>query len=341
MSFRAGFPIVLGGLTGGFLLFAALPGAALRAQGLGEFSAPPPQPVPRQQEPAQRTPAPKRGAPAPRRKGAPSPAPRYEELIWFSRQLLCTGGGQICDEAATWPLQTEFDEEYFLRLSVPDSYCSPVFLTVEIDGVRRGTSGLLGPGKSEVLALGRLPSGEHLLRVTALGSKGGCNRGSLRSWGVDLSLSNNPSWRIPVKPAESADAAARLPGDQPAGLPAADPFASTGGRTSPDPSGRSGGIHVVDVMGRNLTARNAAALTSALAQARVEGARAVVVDLSSVDQIEEAGLRALFEGKAMYGGENFVLVSIEEAAWRFLEAHAPGSFRSYASEEAGIAALRR
>ena len=100
-------------------------------------------------------------------------------------------------------------------------------------------------------------------------------------------------------------------------------------------------IHVVDVIGNVLTGRHASSLIGALSQAKAEGATAVVVNLRSVSRIEEPGIRALSQGQAMYGADNFVLVNLADAPWRYLEEQVPNFFRAYASEEAGASALRR
>jgi hypothetical protein len=187
-ALEANFQTIPRAIAMAILLLTATSGRFLQAQGLGDFSAPPPEPTP----PKQTVPAAASKRPTPGETPQPQPM-RYERLMWFSREMLCGATGQGCDKAAAWPLQTSFADVYYLDLAVPGDYCSPLYLTVEVDGMRVGRTGLLAPGQSQVLRLGELPRGDHLLRVTARGEEGGCNAGVLLRWGVDLTLSNNPS----------------------------------------------------------------------------------------------------------------------------------------------------
>jgi len=325
------------------LLFAGLAPEGARAQGLGDFSAPPPERVKPKPPPK-----PAQKIPAKKRKPKPTPKPkrskpRYEELSWFSRTMLCSGTSQRCEEAATWPMRTDFSAKYYLTLTVPAKYCSPFYLDVELDGRLLGSSGLLGPGRSVVLSLGKLSKGNHALRLSALGTEGGCNRGVLQSWGVDALLSNNPSNRSLAKAPSGVTNVQRTAAITARETPKAEETRTTERREEPParkPGRKSGAIHVVNVSGRELTGLNAYSLLSSLSLAKDRGARAVAVNLERVNYMTEPGVEALLDGERIFGRGNLALVNLQGEPRRVLEERIPGHFRIYTSKRSAVAALR-
>lgn len=111
-------------------------------------------------------------------------------MTWISGRKLCRGGGQACSKRAVWPMATEIDDRYYLGVVVPGKYCSPFSVRVYIDGRYLGATDVLSPGAEQVFRLGKIAPGNHQLVLSAMGSEGGCNTGTLRDWGVDLELSN-------------------------------------------------------------------------------------------------------------------------------------------------------
>lgn len=320
------------------LLSCGLAAGTAYAQGLGDFSAPPPESVKRvAPEPAKKSP--------PRQSKPRSRAPRYEELTWFSRAMLCSGNSQRCEEAAKWPMRTGFSDDYFLTLTVPSKYCSPVYLDVELDGRLLGSSGLLGPGRTAVLSLGEVSQGSHAVRISALGNEGGCNGGALQTWGIDLALSNNPENRslakapIQTTNAQRAAASSVAPKQEKAQVKQAErreePIAPA------RPSRGTGPIQIVNVSGRELTGLNAFSLLSSLSLAKDKGARGVVVNLERVTYMTEPGVDALVQGEELLGPGNLALVNLLGEPRRILEDKVPGHFKIYSSKADAVAALRR
>jgi len=162
------------------------------AGGFGDFSAPPPKAVPKP-KPKPR-PAPHRHKPVHRPRPVPV-APPSETQEWISGPRLCQGRGQLCSESATWPLQTELSGDFFLQTRVPSKYCSPFTMSISLDDELLGSTRLSEPGQVGVYKLGNLGPGGHLIEIWAIGSTGGCNVGRLETWGVDLVLSSDPSYR--------------------------------------------------------------------------------------------------------------------------------------------------
>ena len=356
------------------ILLGASSAGLVQAQGLGDFSAPPPkrvEPKPPPSKPVERP----RPSPRPRRPAKPS----YEDLSWFSRTLLCAGDSQRCEEAATWPLRTGFEDDYFLRLTLPVKHCSPVYLDVEFDGRLLGSSGLLDPGRTTVLTLGKVTKGNHVVRISALGRVGGCNRGQLQSWGIDLALSNNPSHRAlakaplnitnaqrlaamaqtaqpsSAKASETEDAAKRSADkaeeaerpSQRGGSAFGNWWGALSSREREEPAKSSGKktstadtIHVVNVGGRELTGLNAYSLYSSLTLAKDRGAQAVAVNLERVTYMTDPGVDALIKGERLFGQGNLVLVNLTGEPRRVLETRLPGHFAIYASKQAAIGALQ-
>jgi len=63
-----------------------------------------------------------------------------------------------------------------------------------VDDVLEYTSAFLGPGNSTgVIALNAVTAGSHVITVVGEGTPGGCNGGTLFSWGGDLTVTTSPS----------------------------------------------------------------------------------------------------------------------------------------------------
>ena len=101
----------------------------------------------------------------------------------------CTGGGQLCNNIAnvsvttTGLLQAEF---------TPGSFaCSSVAIHFLVDGTQVAVTGFVGPGGSPntgLVNLGPVSAGAHTVGLQAEGTVGGCNVGTLGSWGGTVQI---------------------------------------------------------------------------------------------------------------------------------------------------------
>jgi hypothetical protein len=172
------------------LVTVSLCGGALGASaGFDEFAVPPPR-------------ASKPKAKAKRRYKKPvNPKPKsIEELFWYSGRRHCrSGNGQSCSNFANWPFETELEDDYYLDMLVPAGNCSPTAYLLTWDGNTLGWTDWLKPGQAATVALGRFPPGSHALGISALGRLGGCNKGSLVNWELELTLTNKYSNGLPLR----------------------------------------------------------------------------------------------------------------------------------------------
>jgi hypothetical protein len=248
-------------------------------------------------------------------------------------------------------LETEFDDDYYLKVSIPSKHCSPLYLDFELDGRFLGSSGLLGPGLTEVLALGRVSKGSHVLRISAFGREGGCNRGALNGWGVDLVMSNNPANKsLALAPSMSVRASRqattapapqveRAPAPPPAYAREAEPPREAPPlKRAPRQSSR---MLVMNVSRDDLTEAGGYYLKIAVQQAKDNGVGALIVNLAPIVEMNEAGIAALEESEAIFGKGNFVIMNLRGEPRQFLETHAPGRFKVYDSKNAAVSALHR
>jgi hypothetical protein len=127
-----------------------------------------------------------------------------EKLFWYSGRRLCrSGDGQSCSNFANWPFETGLEDDYYLEMLVPPGNCSPTAYLLTWDGNTLGWTDWLKPGQSAIVAMGRFPPGNHALGISALGRLGGCNKGSLINWELELTLSNKYSDGLPLREAPS------------------------------------------------------------------------------------------------------------------------------------------
>ncbi len=137
--------------------------------------------------------------------------------------LTCTSTGQECDASyqqtvtTTSVLTLEFESAW--------DGCATFSVTFLVDGVPVFTSAPLGPFVSTgPVDAGPVSAGNHLLEVRATGVAGGCDQGTLTSWGGRFTATTNDDPVAPT-PAEPT----------PTGTPATPPPSSGGdGRTGAD-----------------------------------------------------------------------------------------------------------
>jgi len=101
----------------------------------------------------------------------------------------CVAGAtpQLCTPIPTVPLPT--DGVLKVEFESANGQCSNVIAHLLVDGVERFVSGALPPGEGTGMQdLGPVAVGGHAVGVQAEGVVGGCNAGSLASWGGTLML---------------------------------------------------------------------------------------------------------------------------------------------------------
>lgn len=99
----------------------------------------------------------------------------------------CTGGGQLCNNIAnvsvttTGLLQAQFTLGSFA--------CSNVAIHFLVDGTQVAVTGFVAPGGSSgFFNLGPVSAGAHTVGLQAEGTVGGCNVGTLGSWGGTVQI---------------------------------------------------------------------------------------------------------------------------------------------------------
>jgi hypothetical protein len=97
----------------------------------------------------------------------------------------CTSGGEVCNMPAALNLP---DGTWSVQVSAPASHCSPISYRLATDnrGDLIGDSGPLAPGEgSQAMTV---PATTRQIYISATGIPGGCNKGTLSSWGVVVRL---------------------------------------------------------------------------------------------------------------------------------------------------------
>jgi hypothetical protein len=111
--------------------------------------------------------------------------------------VTCTSTGQLCEP----PFTVSFETSALLQVqyTVRADHCSSVRLHIFVDNVLVQTTDFLGwpgagapfdglPLQTELLDLGPVSSGPHVLALQAEGQESGCNTGNLSSWGGSIRL---------------------------------------------------------------------------------------------------------------------------------------------------------
>jgi hypothetical protein len=114
----------------------------------------------------------------------------------YSVDITCSpASGQVCTPIYSTSVTTADILE--LQFVVASTNCSSITLVFQLDGFDVYDSGQLGPGDSTpVIDVGPEIPGTHVLTAQATGVGGGCNVGTLNSWGGTLTV-----WTVmPVGP---------------------------------------------------------------------------------------------------------------------------------------------
>ena len=98
--------------------------------------------------------------------------------------VFCGSTGPACANAAAFSVNASGQVPVRVRLQTPASHCSDVRYTVTRSFGAPILTGFLPPNASQLINLGPLVSGQHWFLISATGRLGGCNAGTLGSWGV-------------------------------------------------------------------------------------------------------------------------------------------------------------
>jgi len=105
----------------------------------------------------------------------------------------CTSGGQTCSPQYSTTVNLGVAGPITINYTTPSTFCSNITVIVSVDGTPVFTSGPLGPlvGGSPSfgpIVTSSLSSGSHTVALQATGILGGCNEGTLASWGGTLTI---------------------------------------------------------------------------------------------------------------------------------------------------------
>jgi hypothetical protein len=150
--------------------------------------APKPEPKPKPDLKAQPRPAPGPHASAPAPSLAQPPVPPEPVAHTVARNFVLDGGEPGTQMSPKLELVAGFETRGSLSfdVEVPNS-CSRVRLHVTVDGRRRMVTPLFQE-RSGRIEVGDVGEGSHQLRLQPEGVVGGCNTGTLQSWGGTLTL---------------------------------------------------------------------------------------------------------------------------------------------------------
>jgi hypothetical protein len=112
----------------------------------------------------------------------------------FSVSAICTGGGQLCNQIATFTLNVPGAGGVGKGRFIPGPLiCSNLRVHFIIDGTEVAVTGFVGPGTStDFVSLGFITPGQHTVGVQAEGEVSGCNVGNLVSWAGQVRLRKAP-----------------------------------------------------------------------------------------------------------------------------------------------------
>ena len=113
--------------------------------------------------------------------------------------ITCTSAGQLCSPTFTTPVTTSGLLQVSVTMSA--SGCSNVAAHLLVDSVEVAVTPFLTPGQtSATFTLGPFTPGTHTLGVQGEGQLGGCNTGTLGSWGgsVQITVAAPAAITVPV-----------------------------------------------------------------------------------------------------------------------------------------------
>jgi anti-anti-sigma regulatory factor len=100
-------------------------------------------------------------------------------------------------------------------------------------------------------------------------------------------------------------------------------------------------VQTLTVNGTELTGLNAPLIADAVARTQAQGATVLLVDLSSIERMTEAGLAALKDAAAALGPGNFAVVGLAGQPAQVLADAGAGGVASYPTVESAMEALSK
>lgn len=97
--------------------------------------------------------------------------------------ITCTGSGEVCDPIFTTSIVSNNVAQAQFTASLTN--CGDIVVEIGLDG-SFFTSDPLAPGQSTSITFQPVTAGTHEVTVQATGVEGGCNTGTLASWGGTL-----------------------------------------------------------------------------------------------------------------------------------------------------------
>ena len=116
----------------------------------------------------------------------------------YNFDVTCVSIGQLC--SPTYGIFFETGGVLQVQFTALPSLCSDISLTIRADAASTWLTEVLTPGASTpIMNIGPVTPGWHLLFMQATGYEGGCNSGTLASWGGTMSVTTSaPPPRLPT-----------------------------------------------------------------------------------------------------------------------------------------------
>lgn len=109
---------------------------------------------------------------------------KYNKVDGEYFSILCSSSGQLCDKSFTKILTSQ--SKVTVNLQTPASHCSKVRFITKLNNTTVNTSSFLAPlEETQTIDLGSVKNGD-VLSIGAEGEVGGCNSGTLVSWGATM-----------------------------------------------------------------------------------------------------------------------------------------------------------
>lgn len=111
--------------------------------------------------------------------------------------VICTSSGEVCSPSFATTFTPPAAGPANLSFTASTSGCSNAQVAFTVDGTLVGTTAFLAPGQTGLVTTGSLSATSHTVALQATGEVGGCNSGTLGSWGgtltVPAALSSTPA----------------------------------------------------------------------------------------------------------------------------------------------------
>lgn len=111
---------------------------------------------------------------------SPASAVNIEQYVEVAQCQPATS--QVCPQEPEVNFTRDSGGFVDVQFTANQNHCSDIIVYVSIDGYVPSILGRVGPGQTAQHGFGVGP-GNHVLRVRAEGVEGGCNTGTLSSWG--------------------------------------------------------------------------------------------------------------------------------------------------------------